>query len=91
VRLVVGVDDVLPDPAAAAYFVAVGFGPGADLRNVIPAASAASAPAASPWRWRGLTLHAPAFLNEVFSADWWPTGFSVLMSAGQQPVGRVVA
>jgi hypothetical protein len=28
---------------------------------------------------------------EVFSADWWPTGFSVLKSAGQQPVGRVAA
>jgi hypothetical protein len=29
--------------------------------------------------------------SEVFSADWWPTGFSVLKSAGQQPVGRVAA
>jgi hypothetical protein len=28
---------------------------------------------------------------EVFSADWWPAGFSVLKSAGQQPVGRVAA
>jgi hypothetical protein len=32
----------------------------------------------------------PAY-TEVFSADWWPTGFSVLKSAGQQPVGRVAA
>src|SRR4051794_7368970 len=63
VCLIVGVDDVLLDPAAAAHFVAVGFGPGADLRNVIPAASAASAPVASPWRWCGLSLHAPAFLD----------------------------
>jgi hypothetical protein len=29
--------------------------------------------------------------NEVFSADWWPAGFFVLKSAGQQPVGRVAA
>jgi hypothetical protein len=30
-------------------------------------------------------------ITEVFSADWWPAGFSVLKSAGQQPVGRVAA
>jgi hypothetical protein len=29
--------------------------------------------------------------SEVFSADWWPAGFFVLKSAGQQPVGRVAA
>src|SRR3954452_22368136 len=63
VGLVVGVDDVLFDAAAAAHFVAVCFGPGTDLRNVIPAASATSAPVASPWRWCGLALHVPAFFH----------------------------
>src|SRR3954452_16284973 len=41
-------------------------------------------------RWR-LHLVRHRTVLKVFSADWWRTGFSVLKSAGQQPVGRVVA
>src|SRR3954464_13433398 len=63
VRLVVRVDDVSPDAAPGADVHALRLSPFTDLRDVIPAASAASAPVASPWRWCGLALHAPAFLN----------------------------
>src|SRR3954470_19093463 len=63
VRLVVGVDDVSSDAASGADVHALGFSPFTDLRDVIPAASAASAPVASPWRWCGLALHTPAFLE----------------------------
>src|SRR3954471_17647650 len=63
VRLVVRVDDVSPDATPGADVQTLRFSPFTDLRNVIPAASATSAPVASPWRGCGLALHAPAFLE----------------------------
>jgi hypothetical protein len=63
VRLVVGVDDLFLDPAASVYVHALGLGPGADLRDVIPSAAATSAPAVSPTCWRGLSLNTAAFLD----------------------------
>src|SRR3954453_4620616 len=63
VRLVVRVDDVSPDATPGADVQALRLSPFTDPRDVIPAASATSAPVASPWRWCGLALHAPAFLE----------------------------
>src|SRR3954468_18803471 len=45
--LIVGVDDFLLDPTADAYFVAVCFSPGPDLRNVIPAVHTTPPPSVS--------------------------------------------
>src|SRR3954462_8399471 len=63
VRLVVRVDDVSPDATPGADVQTLRLSPFPNLRDVIPAASAASAPVASPWRGGVLALLAPAFLE----------------------------